>query len=358
MLFTSLAVLAGAGGVTPRSLSAEDLGLTLLEAVDTALKENLSIRSDQYGISISESVVMAEEGAFDPFFRIEVTNEDTEVESASTLTATEEDVLRGDAVFGGRLRTGGTYELKLSNENVDSNLGFLLENPYYRSELTVSFTQPILKGVGRSVQESRLDVARNNLQIARLQLSATAVDVVAETMKAYWELHFAIDNLEVVKLSLELAWSLLDEVRARISAGEMASIEIYQAEAEVALRQGNVILARKALEDSEDRLKAAMGLIGWGAGIRPVTDPPPPLDPPPLDLAMRAAFENRKDYLQARLEARNKGILKRYYGNQKRSELDVIAATGINGVDGQYNEALSEMLEADSLSWQVGLLYT
>jgi outer membrane protein TolC len=357
-LWLILAVTIAIYGFHPPSVNAESQPLTLSEAVDISLKENLAIRSEDYGVRISESSVTAEEGEFDSAFRIEVSHESSEKESPSTLTATEEDLLIADFSWGGRLRSGGTYELKLGNEHVDSNLGFLIENPYYRSELTFSFTQPVLKGFGRQIQESRLNIARNNAEISRLKLSETAVGVIAETVKEYWELHFAIGNLEVVKLSLELAESLQEEVKARITAGKLASIEIYQAEAEVALRQGNLILARKERDDREDRLKSSMGIIGWEPTISPVTDPPPPVKPPSLALTLKESLENRRDYRQAKIDLQNKGILKDYYDNQRRSELDIITSTGVNGVDGAYHGILDDMFSGDTLSWKVGLLYT
>ena len=358
LIFWMMVVLCMVAIRVPPTIAASDsLELSLKDSIDIALEQNLGIKAVQFNIPISQASIMTERGEFDPGFNLELGHETADVQSPSTLTPTEEDVLSGDLSFGGKIVTGMTYDLTWGNERVESNLEFLLTSPYHRSDFTLTVSQPFLKNFGKGVQESGLSVAKNNLEISRLKLSEEASDVVLETMKTYWELSFARDNREVSKFSLDLAVNLLEEVKARIEAGKLAPVEVFAAEAEVAKRQENLIRDRRVVGNSEDRLRSVIYLREWERELVPVDLPPVPVEPIPLDQAIEDAFKYRRDYRQALVDFKNKEILRLFYKNQKLSELGLFASAGLNGVNDKYSDALDDMLSGDYLSWRAGVEY-
>ena len=60
---------------------------------------------------------------------------------------------------------------------------------------------------------------------------------------AYWELAYAIESLKVQRQSLELAKQSLKDTETRVRIGTMAPIDIVEAEAEVAQRNGDLTRA-------------------------------------------------------------------------------------------------------------------
>lgn len=344
--------------VSPSVAAADSLDLTLNDSINIAFEQNLGIKAVQFNIPISQASIMTEKGEFDPGFNLELGHETADVQSPSTLTPTEEDILSGGLSFGGKIVTGMIYDLSWENERVESNLEFLITNPYHRSDFILTVSQPFLKNFGKGVQESGLSVAKNNLEISRLKLSEEASEVALETIKTYWELSFARDNREVSKFSLDLALNLLEEVKARIEAGKLAPVEVFAAEAEVAKRQENLIRDRRVVGNSEDRLRSVIYLREWDRELIPVDVPPAPVEPIPLDQAIEDAFKYRRDYRQALVDFKNKEILRMFYKNQKLSELDVFASAGLNGVNDKYSDALDDMLSGEYLSWRAGVEYT
>jgi outer membrane protein len=337
---------------------AEKLELTLEEAVDMALEKNLSLKSERYSVPISEADLLAEKGAFDPAVGLNLSNLSAKRESPSLLTGTKEDHFTGELSLGGKIRLGTTYKLDWSSERVKSNLEFLTINPFYSSDLTLTLTQPLLKGRGPRVQESDVARARNNVAASRLREDAAAMDAVAGTVEAYWELYFARSELEVSEFSLKLARRTLEEVRAKIEAGSLPPVEVYQAEAELAQRQADLIQARKLVADREDRLRESMNLEQWEVEIFPVSSPPEPVQPPALEDAVSAAFQNRRDYKQEVIARDNAQIQRHFLANQKFPELDVFGSTGLNGVDRRYGSALDNMFSGDFFTWEVGVNFS
>ena len=73
---------------------------------------------------------------------------------------------------------------------------------------------------------------------------------------AFYDLMYAIGNLNVQRQSLELAQQSLKDNRARVEIGTMAPLDIVQAEAEVATREEAVIIAEAAIERQQDMIRA------------------------------------------------------------------------------------------------------
>lgn len=335
------------------AFSTEKLELTLEEAIDIALKENLSLTEERLNPLISGADIKVKEGEFEPSLNLSLSESYKKRQTASILPGAEERLLSYDLTFSGKIDTGTTYELKWNNDRIRGT-GYLL-SPFYTSDLALTMSQPLLKGFGKSIQKSNLNIARNSLEISRLKTDNKAVGIISDTAKAYWGLSSARNDLEVAELSLRLAKNLLDEAKAKIEAGVLAPVEIYKAEAEVALREETLLKARKLISDAEDNLRAVMNLKDWQKEIIPVEKVPSPSELPPIERALDAAFKNRRDYKQASIDRKNKEVLRKFYDNQKYPDLNAFASVGLNGLNGTYSDALDKLGSGNYYSWQFGL---
>ena len=91
-----------------------------------------------------------------------------------------------------------------------------------------------------------------------MQFRQTVVNTVANVKGYYYDLIYAIDNLEAARKSLDLAKKLLDENEIRVKVGTMAPLDVVSAQSEVASREEDVIVAENDLADAEDTLKQAI----------------------------------------------------------------------------------------------------
>lgn len=336
--------------------SAEKIEFTLTDAVTFSLRENLSLSEEKLNPWIAEAEIIFQKGEFDPKLELKINESFRKFPSASNLTGTEDRALIGTISLGGKVSAGTKYSLSWENERIWSNSPFLRLNPYYSTELIITMTQPILKGLGRDIQESNLDIAKNNFEISRLNLDDKSMNIIAETSMAYWNLANARYNLEVAELSLKLALNLLAEVKAKIDSGVLAPVEIYKAEAEASFREEALLRAKKNVFDSEDKLRAVMNLKDWSGEIIPIEKIPiPPSDIEPVESAVNTAFSNRRDYKQALLEYQNKEILRRYFDNQRYPDLNISGSAGLNALNRTYRKAIDDLGSRDNYSWQLGI---
>ena len=64
-----------------------------------------------------------------------------------------------------------------------------------------------------------------------------AVQSEQSVVEAYWDLVFALADLDVKQRSLDLAINLRETTLAKIRVGAMAEVEVLQTEADIALRE-------------------------------------------------------------------------------------------------------------------------
>ncbi|MBI4683759.1 MAG: TolC family protein [Nitrospirae bacterium] len=336
-------------------LAAERLELTLKDAISVSIKENLSLASERINSKIADADIKFRKGEFDPAVELKAIESYRKYPSASLLTGTEERILNADISLGGKINTGTKYEIKWTNERIRNNSGYLRINPYYTSELMLTLNQPILKGLGKNIQETSLNVSKNKLEISRLNLDDKSIRIIADTANAYWDLVFKRHNLEVAEISLKLAHNVSNEVKARIESGTLAPVEIYKSEAETSLREEALLRAQKSVSDAEDKLRVVMNLKDWKTKLIPIEKLPFPSDIQPEESAIDTAIKNRTDYKQAIIENKNRKILTKYYDNQKYPDLEIIGALGLNGMNGTYNNTIDRLNSQDYYSWQFGL---
>ena len=350
------------------------LDLGIREAAMRALEANLDIEVERYNPRIKEAEVMSAGGEFDPTIKMDYSYGEDEVpqtvrEGLASDAGTTETV-RKDLSLGleGKLTTGTQYGLsfgreqsQLTQKDVFVDPGFEdRSNPsQYDLDLTLTLTQPLLKGFGRDVTTTELRIARGDRSISLEDFRQRVIDVIAEAQSAYWDLAAAIRNLRVSAQSLALAENLLKENRIRLEVGTVAPLEVLQAETGVAQREEEVIVARSFIEDAEDNLKRILNLPGdtdeWQTSINP-TDVPEVVERQ-IDLLaeLHTAFEKRPDYKSSRMRIENDRIDERFAKNQLLPTADVNAEGMYLAVDEEFDDAFDDIVDRKSPSWQLGL---
>jgi outer membrane protein TolC len=338
------------------------LSLTVGDAVRIALENNLQVRVAGYDRDISEADQTAKQGEFDPALNASVSEDFSRRAAVSVLQNSEERVNRYDLSLGGKaLYTGTGYELTWTNQRDMADSPFLTINPYYASEALLGLTQPLLKGFSpvANIPGARIEAAKSVLERYRLEYDERVVTTAAGTARAYWDMVTASNRVEVSAKALELAKNTYDEVSARIEAGAMASVEIYNVEADVAAKEEAVLNSQKILEDARDRLKSIMNLKDFSTRIDAVSTPPSPSgDIPSEESAAAAALKNRKDYLKLHAEKAGRETLAAYYKNQRLPQLDAFGKYGLNSLGAKYEDAINGMDPKDRYQWQLGVKFT
>lgn len=342
----------------PPAAKKKTLSLTLRDCYEMALRNNLDISIERIAPRIAATSILSEQAAFDPSLALNgsfLANSRPNAGFASTRS----EQIATSLTVDGRVQTGAEYRLGLNNTGAGNNLnGF---DHAFTSFAGISVSQPLLKNRGAENNLIGIRVARKNLEISVDVLTDRIMQAVGLAQKAYFDFVFALEELEVRRRSLALAQTLLEENRTRLRAGVMSPLDVTEAEAAVAARQEDVLVAERAVLDQENLLKRIIS--SDVASLRDTTLIPAdqPLTkevPVNADVSIREAIENRPDYLQAKHEVERRALVLQFTRNQLLPQIDLQGSFGVNGLRSDYFPAYESAFQGRDPQWSVGLAIT
>lgn len=375
-------LLALAPSLAAAQTASSPLRLTVDEAVNMALQNNVELAVDRLAPQIGDTRVAAASGLFRPVFATSV-NRNNELQPPSGLlfpTATRTDVVTSNLGLNQRLPWFGTsYSFGWDGSHTQSNSFLNSFNPLLRSGLAVSFSQPLVKDFTTDAARTNLALTQINRTIADTQLQESVVHTTAAVKSAYWNLVAARANVEARQASLRLAEELVRVNRAKVDVGQSPPIDLVSAQAEVASNQEQLIVAETGVKQAEDRLRLlifdAARRDVWSVQIEPTDRPSVAAAAIDLEGAVTNALRDRADLARSRKTAENANVSLRLAGNQKLPDVRLNASYKSNALGGTevtrtggfpgtitgpgqivgYGTLLEQMFRTDYPTWAVGL---
>ena len=346
------------GNADPAEVEPQSIDLSLEEAVQTALLKNLGLRLRKEDVVSAEGAALAAEGAFDVQLSGEVGAGAIDEAPVTAIEGSEEKTAAFNAGVEKRFTPGTEMGLNWNNGNLDTDSDIYFFDPVYSTDLTLDVRQPLLRGFGRETQLADLNSAKTQLEASSYLVDSDAADLAAEVKQAYWELVFAHQNLEVLELSLTLAQQLRDETAARIEAGKLADIDLYQPESEVAQREQDLITGEREIGFAEDNLKLLLNSEDWLIPFNPVDLPVTQPVYPEIRKVYEKAMANRPDLQAASLQVKALQYQLDKAENDRKPALDLLGSLGFGARAEDYSSALDDSVSDSDTRWQLALTFS
>ncbi len=222
------------------------------------------------------------------------------------------------ARFSQAFTNGSSISISFNNMRQNSDQLYLLYNPDFVSQLSVSFTQNLLSGFGRSVGRRFIDVAKNEEKITKEIVRQQVNTTLAQAQNTYWDLVAARENIRVAEQSLAVSRQLYEENRQKEEFGTASGLDVITAESELASRELDLVNAQMTLQMSEADLKNVISmnvseLLG-PIEVEPADPLPEPKDSdiPKVNEALAIAMRNRPEISQAEVNLATQDIAIRY----------------------------------------------
>jgi outer membrane protein TolC len=346
-------------------ISGRRLKLSLREAVTLALARNFDITLEAHNPRIREREVVERESVFDSAFTSEVSTEKSRADTPSSLlasggqqTSSEQTVSAG---IEKKLVTGAEISLVFETVREDSNSRQKTINPDFDSSLTFSISQPLLKNFGVDVNKAEIRVATFSLDQSLLIYRDRVISVIDSVEQAYWDLVFSISNIAFQRKSLELAKDLRRRNQIQVDVGTLAPIEILEAEATVARREEEVIVAERQVKDREDALKKLLNvsdnISSWGLRIIPSDQAQfSPVRVKELTSTMEA-LKRRADLQNAKIEIEKSRIQLHRDRQNLLPELDLSASASNQGAEKTFGKSIDRESGNKGYTFEGGLSF-
>jgi outer membrane protein TolC len=336
--------------------------ISLSRAIRIALENNKDIQIAEYGPMKADADIFAAWGTFDPVASSNVNYLVTE-QSTSSETVTfggfpSIEIWRtsGQSSVGGLLPWGTQYQLSLDMSKEETTYNSFIEE--WSGSLTLSVTQPLLRGFGTDANMARIWLAKNSRLQSVEQLRLQVLNSVAEVIRAYWDLVGAYESLKVREDALANAERFLETNERRLEIGTGAALEVVRAKAGVATRQSELISARSQVLDASDRLKNLMGLT-VGPALSPVRLVPvtrPDISEADIDedKSIARALEYRPEVHTAALSIDSAEIERERAADDMLPQLDVSGSVSQGGRGHYMSDVFDGVRERTDNSYNVG----
>ena len=360
----------------------EVLKVTAEDVVKMATANNPDLMAGGYDPRIGAERVAEARSAFLPTFSSGFQRNVQQAPPSSIFFGNEgvrTDLWGGNIGLGQQLPWGGgSYSLGWNSVRTNASSTLSNFNPAVTAELQGVVSQPLLRGFKIDPLRAQVDVSRRNEQIAEIGLDELGTTITSAAERAYWALVLANAAVVVQQRSLDLSLELERNNRARVDVGQSPPLDLVSAQAEVAQRRENLIVAQTLVKQAEDQLRVLIvdpkRTDFWFVRIE-TADLVPPVGPPPdVDAAVRNALDQRTDLRRLHRQIENSDTAVALAKNSLLPDLRVQAGYSTNALGGTellreggfpgtivgqqftaFGDVLGQLFTGDFPTWNVGV---
>lgn len=321
---------------------ADAIVLSLSTLVATALRNNIALRSAELGPRFAAADILSARAGFDPELTLAAqrgtqANDVLGISPRATQTSDA-----NSATLGALFPVGSQVALSLKTNRVLSNpFAVTSALPFptsHEAGLSLSFTQPLLRGFGRAGTYGLVDAATAAGQAARFRYARTADVVVALVERAYWTLRQAESDEAVLQQSVDASRAIYARNVALQARDAATLLDVLTSERGLATRETQLWEATRQRVDAAERmLFLVYGEEARGSTLlqapRVHTTPDTAVVPlvPTLETAEALAFAQRADAAAASRDVEAGRRRTEQSRNQRLPALDLVASYGYGG---------------------------
>ena len=317
---------------------------------------------------IRETAIVEADAAFDWQAFVESRWDDTSDPVGNSLTAgagidrfrdhhlTAQGGARKRTLSGGQLLAAQQFGIQ------ENNSEFFVPNNQGTARLTLSFTQPLLRGRGRAYNSSLVCLAQLDKTVADDEFRRQLQTHLLEVTRAYWALYFErgvlLQKMNVYRRARTTVARL--EARKRIDASES---QIRSAQAALKARGAELIRARVAVKNAGSKLRSLINDPALGTSetteLMPIDRPQFATFPAPMGGSLQEAIQSRPEVHQAIKQIRAAGMRLSMSRNELMPLLNVVTEAYVAGLedDRSIGDAWTKQFSVGEPGYAVGMQF-
>jgi outer membrane protein len=323
------------------------LRISLKELTKLALQNNLDIAISETNEALFQQRVTQTYGFYDPTINVNAgtgrtKSANTNFTNQSSTSFNQRDNANWNFSVTQNVPTGAAITAIFNSSRSDTNQLTTLFTPQFQASTQVQVTQPLWRNF-------RIDQTRSNIKLYNLDLKNNdskfkqgVTNTIASIQSLYWDLVGAIRDYNIKRQSVELARLTVEQNRAKVEIGTLASITVTEALATQATREIDLIRARETILSTENGLRNMISSDRnaeiWHQTIVPTESPDFNEYHIALDAAINTALKNRPELEQYDIQLNQSDLTYQLQKNMKKWQFDVVGTFGANGTAGPQNK--------------------
>lgn len=319
--------------------------LTLKDAIVLALENNKDIEVTRQNVRIAEFDLEALRGVYEPRMTGQTYYERSTIPNTSifsTNRTTTTGTINGNVTVQGYIPQFGTVlSGTFTNSRVTSTNPISILSPQFNSSLSFNITQPLFRGRRFDQNRRVIEIAKRNLSLTDTQFRQKTIEIITNVQRAYWDLVYALRNLQVQRDGVRDAKEQLEHNKRLVEEGQLAPIDIVAAETQVAVIEQGVYEALENVNRAENNLKNLIAKdrsdLIWNESIVPTDSVELEVPKTTLTEALDLALKNRPEIEVNEVQKDINTIEQRFYREQTKPQIDFIAGYSSSGIGGSQN---------------------
>jgi outer membrane protein TolC len=248
------------------------LELSLKDYLALVMANNTDIAIQMLSVETPKNAILRSFATWDPLATASFTSQKSTtpasdaLQGASTVVSLSQPA---NFTYQQLLPTGTSYTATFSAQKSTTNSGFSTFNPALNSNLSIRFSQPLLKNRGTYVNRLGLMSARSRLRISEYNLRNNLLGMVNNAENAYWDVVSARETLKVAQFGQNVAEEFLKLSQKQLDLGALSPLDIYNPQQQLANAKLTVSQAEFTLIQKEDALRRQIG-VDLDPQIRPL----------------------------------------------------------------------------------------
>lgn len=332
-------------------------GFTLDECVRYAVYNSFEVKLAKLDFYIAETDKLYSEAIFDTILFGEATYSEDKRQQLSVFAPDDTQTNEYSLGMSKELLTGTEIKATWEDTRQWTNTIFVDKNPSHNAQLSLEFTQPVGENFFGYIDRTKLTVTELAIKNADLETKERIEKLIARVENDYWELVYARRAVDINEDLLEKANRLHDTNARNYDLGVIERGDFLASEANVLIREKDVLLAKNTYKRAEENLKLLMNM----------SEPYPlyalgsfNIEQEKFDLVecLKTAFENRRDYKVRKRDIKIKNLNLKMKANAQWPEIDLKGTLAMNGLEGDFKKAFGKTTVADNTYYYAGVEFS
>ncbi|MDZ4848159.1 MAG: hypothetical protein SGI77_02610 [Pirellulaceae bacterium] len=314
-----------------------------------ALTHSPHIHAIQTRPLVQETEIQQSQGIFDPTrFGNSIWN-DTSDPVGNTLTTGGPNRLNAqnlETKLGVRRKNelGGNLEAFQDLNLRDNNSVFFVPRKQADSRMVLRYTQPLMKGYGRTYNRATITIAELNFGVSSQQANQALQTHVMDLTEAFWDLVYQRSLVTQINNGIERMTEIHRQLSNRTDL-DLIQNQLLRASSAISSLYAKRARALAQVVESEERLRQLVNAPWIQPAvcdeIVPKSLPLTVLLPIQVENELAAALMSRPDVLAIRDELKAANVKLRVAEQELRPTLNLVSDFYVRGLNGQYDAANS-----------------
>ena len=352
---------------SPLRTTAKQLQISLNALLVGALSNSAKVQLISDAPLIAETEITTADAAFDWVSFVDARWDDISEPVGSTLITGGPERLRDhtasfEAGMRRRNTLGGEFEVGQRIGHQNSNSVFFIPQDQGTSRLTLSYTQPLLRGAGKVYNTSLTVLAKLKTKLERDEFERQLQEHLLSITQEYWNLYFERAKYLQQQRLLQNGVKILEELESRREVDALQS-QIVRARAAVENRRAQLVRTRLSMKMVEARIRSLVNDSSLGGTLAveliPMESPTANRTPLNLQAAIQEALQHRPEVDAAIQQVKSASVRMNMGKRETLPLLNVVLETYAAGLEGRSNvgRALNEQFTQGEPSYGLGLQY-